>query len=154
MQSNFCRVFGSLKIHECIKLRDAYDRLKFGGPSNSKTLEQNLRSALSKGNFQQALLDLIIADPLNNPLGSYLEVVDEDLEASKEGERAKKLAETNYRQEKVIAKGDALLIAKQRGKLVATDGAEDKAASELGNQKNSYVYTKLLTKYALHVYFL
>ena len=124
-----CRIFGSLKLHECVRLRDAYDKLKFGAP-NSRTLEQIIQSNLSKGNFQTAILDLIIANPLNNPLGSYLEVVDEDLEVEKEGDRAKIAIENTYRQDKIIAKGDALLIAKKRGKLVAethddqTNGAD------------------------------
>eukprot|EP01035_Chromulina_nebulosa_P017534 gene17534-23096_t len=83
-------IFGSFSRTECIKIREAYNRSGF-----NRTLDEALKSTLSKGNFQKALLDLIFPNPELNPIGTERELVDDEKEADAEGERAKTLAETN-----------------------------------------------------------
>mmetsp|Transcript_6253 Transcript_6253/g.5586 ORF Transcript_6253/g.5586 Transcript_6253/m.5586 type:complete len:600 (+) Transcript_6253:141-1940(+) len=105
-----CRIFGSFSRTECIKIREAYNRSGY-----NRTLDEALKSTLSKGNFQKALLDLIFPNPELNPIGTERELVDDEKEAYAEGERAKSLAENNYKVDKIILRGE--VIRKEKRKL-------------------------------------
>jgi hypothetical protein len=88
---------------ECAKVKEAYDR---GG--NGKTLEQALKTVL-KGHYLMCCLTLISGDLSLSPLGSDKEEGEDEAEAEKEGERARKVAEVNYRKERMMERGEQIL---------------------------------------------
>ena len=106
------RILGSLSRPDCIRLRDAYDRLNF-----NRTLEQAFKSSITKGNLQKACVDLITPNSKLNPLGTDKESYDEEIECNNEGERAKLLAEANYSVTKVCSFGEEIIQLKNKGKL-------------------------------------
>eukprot|EP01034_Spumella_vulgaris_P028550 gene28550-35431_t len=122
-----CRILGSLSRPHCVKVRDAYNRLGF-----KRTLEEALKSTLkSQQNYLTACLILISDDMSLTPLGSDKEIVDEDLEVSREADRQVAAAQAAYRKEKMIERGDAIMLAKKKPvKADKEDGS--KADSENG----------------------
>ena len=128
----FDRIFGCLSRPDCIRLKDAYDRGDY-----KRTLEQALKSSLTKGNLQKAFLDLITSDPKSNPVGTDREFDEEVKAAVGEGERAKKLAESNYKQSTTIQRGDSLIAAKHRGKLATNTTNPKKSEKEKEKEVNS-----------------
>jgi len=73
---------GCLSRPDCVKLRDAYDRI-----FSSSSLDAKLRHTLHKGHFQKACLDLISGDTSITPTGSDNEPEDDEREADREAER-------------------------------------------------------------------
>jgi hypothetical protein len=145
-KETLCRIFGSLKRQECIRLRDAYDRLRVN--SQAKTLEQALKAALTNGNFQKALIDCITQAPELNPIGSDLETIDFENEAYNEGERMKKMADMAYRSEKIIAKGEELLRKKHKLRLAAeqqqnADAAHSEDAAAIGTSNIAIFFDEI-----------
>ena len=103
-----CRVLGCLSRSECQKIRDAYDKChseKRDGPILG-TLEKAIKLIVKQDRYREACLLLIDPDPSLTPLGSSREAGEDELEALKEGIRAREMAELNYRQQTMIKLGE------------------------------------------------
>jgi hypothetical protein len=62
-----------------------------------------------KGHYQLACLTLISGDASANPLGSDKEEGEDEYEAEREGDRARKMAEVNYHPGRIMEYGDRVL---------------------------------------------
>jgi len=103
-----CRVLGCLSRSECQKIREAYDKAhseKKDGPILG-TLEKAIKMIIKQEKYREACLLLIDPDPATTPLGSSRELGEDELEALKEGIRAREMAELNYRQQTMIKLGE------------------------------------------------
>lgn len=103
-----CRVLGCLSRSECQKIREAYDKAhseKKDGPILG-TLEKAIKMIVKQEKYREACLLLIDPDPSTTPLGSSREQGEDELEALKEGIRAREMAELNYKQQTMIKLGE------------------------------------------------
>lgn len=127
-----CRIMGCLSRPDCVRLRDAYDRI-FDGRSLDATIKQTLH----KGHFQKACSDLISGDNSITPTGSDNEPEDDDREADREAERLVQVDIINYKQDKVISRGEQLLHMKSKGTLNknANNNTNDDEKADKGDAK-------------------
>ena len=86
-----------------------------------------------KGHYLTACLKLLEGDLSITPLGSDKELGDDEYEIAKEGARQRKMAEIQYRQDRIIERGNAIISGRKRpGQLRSLGSAGNRMGGGAG----------------------